>query len=821
MSKRPINYESLETLDSKIKRIQDTYEGALDKIPIWVIGSTYLGLGPGPNGQLHPRWVSVEKIERMVWESALSEAFTFSTLGFSPHFISPVPSDDPMVSGIGIQEAGRRRVEDWKDTWKIKMFPHFVELPGPFPISLYFSTPQGRAQKADPACLKHFSWKHVIDKIKPWPSGPGVLVVNSYFSTQLHKELEKALDRFKDWLVCFDFGRLDRQGSKVGHAIQALLDQFEKVDIQFTSQHDLIELFYQELQRDTVLDHESEVALDRAFRRLQGMPSPAVVLVKTHHQNRRLWLKSRQKGIQTRELPYHGLDLSNIWYPHFGGIFNAAFIVSLLTNKKKAGIKRRAEEATTFALDVLGYCGDELVTDQSKEQNEAYSPVGTKASEKQKGGRKKKVKKKKTEGNPSGVENYDHWRVDFPIQSILKICKKIEKERPEITPLKFLCEYGRVPGLLGFRTCPEVTHAVRMALISDQSILIIGENGTGKGVVARFIHENGHRKDGPFVEVNLAGRTPELQRFELFGSLGGAFTGDFPEPRKGCLETAIGGTVLLNDLQEVSKSALVGLLACTETDPDKRVLQPIGAAHDQNVECIRLDVRYIATVNRFLHEIPHLEKQFIFRLAGIKIFLPPLRHRRDEIRPLAEHFIEKYVRRKTGCPNFRLSDKALEALSRHNWPGNVRELENAMAYAVDACQGTLIEPEHLPDEIRFEKPDGILENARISDDLWKDLRAEERVIVHHWHQVSPILSRATHEDGGVNWSKAAGIMAREQIPLTKVQTERKLKNSIHKLSRGQSIEEVLKLPAESIAISFIEEGEKKRRQRSLRKKKNQ
>ena len=222
---------------------------------------------------------------------------------------------------------------------------------------------------------------------------------------------------------------------------------------------------------------------------------------------------------------------------------------------------------------------------------------------------------------------------------------------------------------------------------SDSTVLITGETGSGKEMVAKLIHAQSQRRSRPFVVVECTALQESLLQSELFGHERGAFTGaDRAKP--GLFEVAHGGTIFLDEIGEVSQATQVQLL---------RVLDTSTFRHVGGTAEIRVDVRVLAATNR---ELPAMVKQGLFRedlfyrLSTITIEVPPLRQRAADIARLAEHFVagrnERYGSTK------RLSPRALEVLQRHDWPGNVRELLHAIEAATVVCDGEEIRPEHFP-----------------------------------------------------------------------------------------------------------------------------
>ena len=222
---------------------------------------------------------------------------------------------------------------------------------------------------------------------------------------------------------------------------------------------------------------------------------------------------------------------------------------------------------------------------------------------------------------------------------------------------------------------------------SKGTVLITGESGTGKERVAQYIHQNSPRAKGPFIRVNCAALSENLLESELFGHERGAFTGAH-RMRPGRFELADGGTILLDELGEVSPALQAKLLRVLEEEEFERV---------GGNTTLRVDVRVIATTNRNLPEeiaAGNFREDLYYRLHVLPISMPPLRDRREDILPLAEHFLEMYARRNSvEIPT--ISPAASEELSEWSWPGNVRELENVIQRAVILLQGSEVEPSDL------------------------------------------------------------------------------------------------------------------------------
>jgi two-component system nitrogen regulation response regulator GlnG len=229
----------------------------------------------------------------------------------------------------------------------------------------------------------------------------------------------------------------------------------------------------------------------------------------------------------------------------------------------------------------------------------------------------------------------------------------------------------------------------RMALAaaSEASVLITGESGTGKELAARAIHTFSPRADGPFVPVNLAALTPTLAESELFGHVKGAFTGA-DAARTGWLVQADGGTLFLDEVADIPLAIQIKLLRALETHE----VVPVGGNQP-----IQTRFRVIAATHRNLKRLM-AESQFrhdlYFRLGAFQIDLPPLRERREDIEPLARHFLKSLGA--AADSSHSISPDAIRELQRRPWWGNVRELRNAIQHAMIVARGGTIQSEHLP-----------------------------------------------------------------------------------------------------------------------------
>lgn len=223
---------------------------------------------------------------------------------------------------------------------------------------------------------------------------------------------------------------------------------------------------------------------------------------------------------------------------------------------------------------------------------------------------------------------------------------------------------------------------------SDATVLLTGESGSGKEVVAQFIHRHSPRHDKAMVAVNCAAIAPSLLASELFGHEKGAFTGAVAK-RKGHFREAHEGTLFLDEIGDMPLELQASLLRATETGR----ITPVGGDKEICVDC-----RLVAATNRHLEDdvaMGRFRQDLFYRLNVITLDIPPLRERPEDIAPLARFFLNQ-----GSTETRRLSRAALQALATHSWPGNVRELANAMAHVRLLSQTDVILPEHLPPAVR-------------------------------------------------------------------------------------------------------------------------
>lgn len=248
------------------------------------------------------------------------------------------------------------------------------------------------------------------------------------------------------------------------------------------------------------------------------------------------------------------------------------------------------------------------------------------------------------------------------------------------------------PGVIGkSEKMQKVLDLIKAVSPTDSLVLIEGESGTGKELIAKAIHENSNRKDYPFVVLNCGALSEGILESELFGHERGSFSGAFTQ-RKGKFEIAHKGTLFIDEIGEMSLSAQTRLL---------RVLQEKEFERVGGNFTIKVDVRIIAATNKNLQkEVKEgkFREDLFFRLNVFKISLPALRERKEDIPELSKHFLEKFSKNlNKNITDF--SPEAIKILKSYNWPGNIRELQNVIERAVVLCNGSIITPRELPEDL--------------------------------------------------------------------------------------------------------------------------
>ena len=277
---------------------------------------------------------------------------------------------------------------------------------------------------------------------------------------------------------------------------------------------------------------------------------------------------------------------------------------------------------------------------------------------------------------------------------------------------------------------------------SDTTILLEGESGTGKELFAKAIHTLSHRKKGAIITINCGSLPDTLLESELFGYKAGAFT-DAKKDKPGRLALAEGGTLFLDEIGDISPALQVRLLRVLQD----RIYEPLGSTKSQ-----KADVRIVAATNKNLESLVK-EKKFrqdvYYRINVVKVVLPPLRKRKEDIPLLTEHFIRKF-NRLSGKDIQGLSPDVLPVLMSHDFPGNIRELENIIEYATVVCRDNLIGIEHLPDYLRPSLSDmetGIPAEHREKDLSWDDLERShlyEALRKNNWNRAATATQIGIH-----------------------------------------------------------------------------
>jgi two-component system NtrC family response regulator len=277
---------------------------------------------------------------------------------------------------------------------------------------------------------------------------------------------------------------------------------------------------------------------------------------------------------------------------------------------------------------------------------------------------------------------FDHLTKPVGREDLASLLTRMIRSRapkPQIAPTPEAdCDPEGAEGLIGSSNgMREVQKTIGLVADSDATVLISGETGTGKEVVARTIHRAGARSAGPFMALNCAAIPPDLLESELFGHVKGAFTGAVLE-RKGAFRDANGGTLFLDEIGDMDLAMQAKILRAIQ----ERVVTPVGGRPQ------KVDVRIVAATHRDLEQWVkqgRFREDLFYRLNVVPIVLQPLRKRATDILPLAQHFLAR-----ASSPNKQLSDEAAHRLAGHAWPGNVRELRNAMERVAVMCRGDIV-----------------------------------------------------------------------------------------------------------------------------------
>ena len=264
--------------------------------------------------------------------------------------------------------------------------------------------------------------------------------------------------------------------------------------------------------------------------------------------------------------------------------------------------------------------------------------------------------------------------------------KTLETERQIIEDeMKESLHFGKIVG-----NSPRMLHIfdmIQQVAKTKTSVLITGESGTGKELIAKAIHEQSDRADKPFVTINCGGIPETLMESEFFGHRKGSFTGAAND-KQGLMEIAHGGTLFLDEVGELNINMQVKLLRAVQ----ERVFRPVGGTKD-----ITVDIRIISATNKKLEDeviAGNFREDLFYRLNVIEIKLPPLRERKNDLLPLAQHFLEKYSK-ELGKQVTKFSSYAIDLLKKYDFPGNIRELENLIERSVALSNTNILLPDSL------------------------------------------------------------------------------------------------------------------------------
>lgn len=291
----------------------------------------------------------------------------------------------------------------------------------------------------------------------------------------------------------------------------------------------------------------------------------------------------------------------------------------------------------------------------------------------------------------------DYITKPFDLDELLLKVKKIYEEKSmkqEIRALKAsLGANKKISGIAKSDTMKKVFDLVEDISDSDCDVLLTGESGVGKSLIARLIHSTSRRKDRPFLSINCATFSENLLTSELFGHEKGAFTGAV-STKQGLMEIADTGTIFLDEISEISTSLQAQLLHVIEEGEFFRV---------GGTKSVRVDVRFIAATNRNISTLMaegKFREDLYYRLNVMEIYIPPLRERREDIEPLSKHFLKKHLP-KSNKKITGISSEALDILSAYSFPGNVRELENIIERAIILEKSSRITPDSLPNNLQL------------------------------------------------------------------------------------------------------------------------
>jgi two-component system NtrC family response regulator len=329
------------------------------------------------------------------------------------------------------------------------------------------------------------------------------------------------------------------------------------------------------------------------------------------------------------------------------------------------------------------------------------------------------------------LKPFDNDRLVLYTNKALDMYRVIKENRQLRTAIANQYSFGNIIGKSP--RMAEVFDIIRKVSQATATVLIEGGSGTGKELVAKSIHYNSPRRDRPFIPVNCAALAESLLESELFGHEKGAFTGA-AATKKGRFELANGGTLFLDEIGELSQGLQVKLL---------RVLQEKTFERVGGVRPLNVDIRLIAATNKSLKaEVKEgrFREDLFFRLNVVHLILPPLRERREDIRLLLEHFIEKYgTERSAATPILGVEPEVERLFYDYAWPGNVRELENVIERAMVMCPDTTIRLEDLPQDFK----DNVTDNLSLSS-IPPDAKLYETLVQVEKEMILRAMKRADY-----------------------------------------------------------------------------
>ena len=343
---------------------------------------------------------------------------------------------------------------------------------------------------------------------------------------------------------------------------------------------------------------------------------------------------------------------------------------------------------------------------------------------------------------------YDYVTKPFRHQEILKAAKKAIEKKMLKDRVRYLegeiRDKYKFEGIVGNSNAMlEVLKITSHVCRTESTVLVTGESGTGKELIARAVHYNSPRKDGPFVVINCGALPENLQESELFGHVKGAFTGAIRD-KMGLFQQAQKGTILLDEIGETLPSTQVKLLRFLQDGE----IRPVGGNKSMFV-----DTRIIAATNENLEkavESGKFRKDLFYRINVIRIHIPPLRERREDIPLLVEYFLEKILEKfKKGKRVF--SEEAMYAFMNYDWPGNIRELQNMIERAVALSKSEIINVDELPLPVPVE------EFAALSRNPLDDERKKSFIVTTLAEQEKNAIIEALNKYGG-NQTKVSQVL---------------------------------------------------------------